>query len=359
MEHSYDVIIVGASFAGLAVARELRGRVLVIDRKPIGSSRTSACGTLLEVPMAFGATDAVLQVYKVGYIHTPIRTLTYPLPYAFCTLDYQRFCTILAQQSEFKFLNASVLDLDGNRILTSNEAHEGRILVDASGWWAVLGRHLDPTLVDRGKLSFGLETEIPLRGQGLYFWVDPKVIQRGVGWDFPCGSTSRIGVGSYAGQSSLGTLLKSFAGGLSLQLSGLRGGFFTSFLRRARAGQVFLAGDAAGHCLPLTGEGIRPALYFGQQCGKLIQRVLDGEATLEEALAAYDRLVESYRPVYNTLKVMEDVLSRLPPPLLQPILESVSNPWLCNHSLRLYRARTPGRAFGRPFCESPSANAPC
>ncbi|MEJ7715849.1 MAG: hypothetical protein WKF40_09190 [Thermoleophilaceae bacterium] len=49
----YDVLICGASFAGLAVARELAGaaradgspaRVLMIDRYEIGERQTSACG---------------------------------------------------------------------------------------------------------------------------------------------------------------------------------------------------------------------------------------------------------------------------------------------------------------------------
>ena len=42
----YDVLIAGASFAGLAVARELRAtgaRVLVLDRYEIGERQTSAC----------------------------------------------------------------------------------------------------------------------------------------------------------------------------------------------------------------------------------------------------------------------------------------------------------------------------
>jgi flavin-dependent dehydrogenase len=42
----YDVVICGASFAGLAVARELRAtraRVLVLDRYEIGEKQTSAC----------------------------------------------------------------------------------------------------------------------------------------------------------------------------------------------------------------------------------------------------------------------------------------------------------------------------
>ena len=44
---SYDVVVCGASFAGLAVARQLAGSgasVLVLDRYEIGERQTSACG---------------------------------------------------------------------------------------------------------------------------------------------------------------------------------------------------------------------------------------------------------------------------------------------------------------------------
>ena len=42
----FDVLICGASFAGLALARELRAtgaRILVLDRYEIGERQTSAC----------------------------------------------------------------------------------------------------------------------------------------------------------------------------------------------------------------------------------------------------------------------------------------------------------------------------
>ena len=48
---SCDVLICGASFAGLAVARELRAtgaRVLVLDRYEIGERQTSACAAPTE-----------------------------------------------------------------------------------------------------------------------------------------------------------------------------------------------------------------------------------------------------------------------------------------------------------------------
>ena len=47
----FDVLICGASFAGLTVARELAGsgaRVLVIDRYEIGERQTSACAAPTE-----------------------------------------------------------------------------------------------------------------------------------------------------------------------------------------------------------------------------------------------------------------------------------------------------------------------
>ena len=49
---------------------------------------------------------------------------------------------------------------------------------------------------------------------------------------------------------------------------------------------VFFVGDSAGHCLPMTAEGIRTALYFGIACGRELAPVLEGERTREDALRA-------------------------------------------------------------------------
>src|SRR5690349_10071342 len=46
LEGQWDVLVCGASFAGLTIARELAGsgaRVLLIDRYEIGERQTSAC----------------------------------------------------------------------------------------------------------------------------------------------------------------------------------------------------------------------------------------------------------------------------------------------------------------------------
>src|SRR5262252_7868539 len=95
----YDAIIVGASFAGLAVARRLSGRVLLLDRNEVGAVQTSACGTPLWVPQALGVAHSVLQIHDKLTVRGPSRTVTYDLSAVpFCTFDYKRFCEGLLAQ---------------------------------------------------------------------------------------------------------------------------------------------------------------------------------------------------------------------------------------------------------------------
>ena len=77
MTRDYDAIIVGASFAGLAVARRLRGRILLLDRHEVGAVQTSACGTPLWVPHAVGVEESVLQVHEKVVVHAPTGTVVF------------------------------------------------------------------------------------------------------------------------------------------------------------------------------------------------------------------------------------------------------------------------------------------
>lgn len=80
---SHGVLICGASFAGLAVARELSGSgadVMVIDRYAIGERQTSACGIPTEWLMATGLIAAERQRFDSLLIHTPHGSRRYRLP---------------------------------------------------------------------------------------------------------------------------------------------------------------------------------------------------------------------------------------------------------------------------------------
>ena len=92
---SADVLICGASFAGLAVARELAGSgadVLVVDRYEIGERQTSACAAPTEWIEALGLGESIRQTFGELVIHTPYSTSRYALPFTFSTFDYPQLC---------------------------------------------------------------------------------------------------------------------------------------------------------------------------------------------------------------------------------------------------------------------------
>ncbi len=69
------------------------------------------------------------------------------------------------------------------------------------------------------------------------------------------------------------------AGRLGVTPVRYQGNWFPHRLRPAAEDGVFFVGDSAGHCFPLSGEGIRTAFYFGIACGRELRAVLAGERT--------------------------------------------------------------------------------
>src|SRR5580700_2813710 len=97
-----DVLICGASFAGLAVARELAGsgaRVLLIDRYDIGERQTSACAAPTLWLEALGLQGSLRQTFAELTVHTPWRSARWTLPWTFSTFDYPELCALLFAQA--------------------------------------------------------------------------------------------------------------------------------------------------------------------------------------------------------------------------------------------------------------------
>ena len=315
----YDVIIVGASFAGLAVANQLREhRVLLIDRKPVGSGQTSACGTILKVLQQMDLTESVLQTHDHLTVHTAGRTFEFQSPYLWCTFDYQHLCEILLERSGADFLQAAVQTYDNGLVCSSQGALQARCVVDASGWRAVLASSIIPGFNRATPMNFGIESiqslkeKVDLDQTGLHFWYDADVIRNGVGWVFPRGETVSIGLGSYAGATHLRHPLERFSARFDSHLDGLHGTYFPYNLRAPTVEQVFVVGDAAGMCLGLTGEGIRPALFFGEACGKIVRRVLEGELTLDAGLAEYRAFVKARHGFFKLFSSLQLMLNKMP-----------------------------------------------
>src|SRR5918912_468690 len=143
LSRDFDVLICGASFAGLAVARELTGsgaRVLVVDRYEIGERQTSACAAPTGWLEALGLQESLRQTFGELLIHTPHGSGRYRLPWTFSTFDYRELCALLDDQNDAEFEIAKVDGRTGSTVHTDRGDVTAPLIVDALGWRRVLAR---------------------------------------------------------------------------------------------------------------------------------------------------------------------------------------------------------------------------
>jgi flavin-dependent dehydrogenase len=336
-----DVLICGASFAGLAVARELAGTgadVLMIDRYEIGERQTSACGIPTTWLTALGLEEALQQTFPELVIHTPRTTVRYELPWSFSTFDYRTLCGALGAQGSFTFETAKVEGRKGEAVITDRGVIRAGVVVDALGWRRVLGSGANVQPPD-ALLSRGLEVHPFGGGSDLEVWIDRGYVPAGYGWSFPAGEEVRIGVGSFDPRFHVKEPTNRLACDLSADTVRYQGNWIPHALRPATDGGVFFVGDSAGHCLPLTAEGIRTALYFGLACGRELARVVRGEQSREEALARYHQFSASHAVPFAWMLRVQRLVPRVAPRLLSPALGAMSAKrfvdWSFSHYLNI------------------------
>jgi flavin-dependent dehydrogenase len=270
LEGAHDVLICGASFAGLAVARELAGSgadVMVVDRYEIGERQTSACGIPTEWLRATGLMAAERQRFGELVIHTPHGTSRYELPWTFSTFDYRQLCELLWSDCDATFETAKVNGRAIGRggaiaVETDRGVLSAPLVVDALGWRRVLAPG-DGYQPPDAPLSRGLEVHPGGSGEDLEIWIDRRYVPAGYGWSFPAEDELRIGIGSFDPRFHVKDTTVMLTEDLGKAPNEYQGNWIPHKLRPATGGGVFFAGDSAGHCLPLTAEGIRTALYFG------------------------------------------------------------------------------------------------
>jgi menaquinone-9 beta-reductase len=344
----FDVLICGASFAGLAVARELRAtgaRVLVLDRYEIGERQTSACAAPTEWLRNLGLEASIRQTFGSLRVHTPRAEARWPLGWTFSTFDYRQLCSLLWEQcgGSTEFETAKVEGRAG----TSTAAIEGvrtdrgvlraPLVVDALGWKRILGAaQVQPP---EARLSRGLEVHPGGAGDDLELWIDKRVIRAGYGWSFPAHDELRVGVGSFDPHDHVKDPTVRLADDLGLPAQRYQGNWIPHQLRPAVEDGVFFAGDSAGHCLPLTAEGIRTAFYFGIACGRELRAVLKGGRTRAAALERYGRFSAAHRWKYEAMLQAQHAVPRLRPRALAAVTRAFDRAavshWAFGHYMRI------------------------
>jgi flavin-dependent dehydrogenase len=363
LDGSHDVLICGASFAGLAIARELAGSgadVMIVDRYEIGERQTSACGIPTEWLRQLRLMDCERQRFDELVMHTPHGDARYRLPWTFSTFDYRELCQLLWRDCDASFETAKVngrtapgdgggeISIDSDRGVIS-----APLVVDALGWRRILGRG-DGYQPPDAPLSRGLEVHPSGGGEDLEIWIDRRYVPAGYGWSFPAGEETRIGIGSFDPGFHVRETTELLAEDLGRDRVHYQGNWIPHKLRRATEGGIFFAGDSAGHCLPLSAEGIRTALYFGIALGRQLRGVVEGRQSREQAAASYTEFHDSHELKFRWMLRVQRLIPRIPPRLLGPAIRLMGSKrfvdWSFSHYLEI---APPGFAKSADHQEGP------
>jgi len=293
---------------------------MVIDRYDVGERQTSACGIPTDWLTALGLEDCLQQTFDELVIHTPHATVRFPLPWTFSTFDYRRCCELLFAQGEAEFETAKVEGRTGQTVHTDRGDLTAPLIVDGLGWRRVLASDGGFQPPD-APLSRGLEVHPEGASDDLEVWVDRRYVPAGYGWSFPADGEQRIGVGSFDPGFHVRDTTELLAEDLERDRVRYQGNWIPHKLRRATEGGVFFAGDSAGHCLPLSAEGIRTALYFGVALGRELRGVVDGWQDREQAAARYAEFNDSHEWKFRWMLRVQRLVPKIPPRVLGPMIK--------------------------------------
>ena len=285
-----DLVIVGASFAGLICARAaaLRGlRTLVIEAKPEPGARIHTTGILvkeaadeIDTPAEFSRSIQGVRLYAPSLKHIDLASRDY----YFQTTDTAALIRWLADEARRagaeivcgrKFAHAARtgtgFDLPQFEVAT-------RFLVGADGARSTVARLFQ--LGRNTRFLTGLEIEyeeLPTADPDLlHCFLDSRLARGYLAWVAPAPGFVQVGLATSEGTKPD---LKAFLAHAEALF-----GFSQARIRERRSGLIpcggpvspfaaqglLLIGDAAGHVSPLTGGGIRLAFRFGRRAGQLI-----------------------------------------------------------------------------------------
>jgi flavin-dependent dehydrogenase len=344
-----DVLVCGASFAGLATAAQLAGsgaRVLVVDRYEIGERQTSACAAPTEWLRVLGLEQSMRQTFDELVVHLPYGTFPMRLPWTFSTFDYPELCRALWEQCDAEFETAKVEGRsaepngDGTvRIETDRGQVRAGLVVDALGWRRILASDGNGIQPPDAPLSRGLEVHPGGASDALEIWIDRDYVPAGYSWSFPARDEVRVGVGSFDPGFHVKEPTVRLAEDLDRDAVRYQGNWIPHKLRPAAEASIFFVGDSAGHCLPLTAEGIRTAFYFGIACGHELRAVIENRKDREAALRDYASFSASHRWKFEAMLRVQRTVPKLPPRMLAALMRGMASDafvrWSFGHYLNI------------------------
>jgi flavin-dependent dehydrogenase len=285
----FDLIIVGASFAGLSCARTaaLRGlRVCVLDAKPEPGARVRTTGILVkEATDDFDVPARLMRKVRGVRLYAPngrAVDLSAPGSY-FQATDTPELLRWMAAEAQI----AGAILMFRTRFDTAQESREdvvlpklgltARFLIGADGARSRVAECFHLGRNRRFLVGAEIECE-PLESidpRFLHCFADSRLAPGYIGWIVPGHGLMQIGIAASHGRKpelpAFTESVKRRFGLSSLRVIERRSGLIPTGgpVSPLGRGRVLLIGDAAGLVSPLTGGGIHTALSFGRRAAQL------------------------------------------------------------------------------------------
>ena len=294
MSNSYDVIVIGAGFAGLACARRAAQRglsVLVLDRKSEPGRHVHTTGILVQEAWEEWAAPAKL-VRRIS------RVRVYAPSRQFVELDRDGYFFMATDTAGLLRHLAGEVQRAGTEV-RFGEKYRGvkpgrtslnlegsgascRFLVGADGARSVVAESFG---LDRNtRLLTGVEWEfepVGAAGDCLHCFIDRECAPGYIGWVVPGVGVTQVGLAVHrhlrADMSKFIARIDPLFGLSGKRVLEKRGGLIPigGLLRNFYRDRVLLIGDAAGMVSPLTAGGIHKAYRFGRIAADAIADFLD------------------------------------------------------------------------------------
>lgn len=286
---TYDVIIAGASFAGIACAKALAQHgcsVLVLERKadPGTGIRTTGilvqeAADLLALPAELYKPISQVRLYGPSMRHIELASSRY-LFFATDTAALMRHLMQDAAKSGAAFMLGTAFthgEEMGDRIIVNHGLACCRLLVGADGAKSRVAATFG--LGKNRRFLLGVEAEyIGLtvdNPEAFYCFLDQRYSMGYIGWVIPGPKVMQVGLATHhTRKPDLAAFTRHVAPllhGQQPQIVERRGGLIPvgRVAEPFCNDKVILVGDAAGIVSPLTAGGIHTALHYGNRLGEL------------------------------------------------------------------------------------------
>jgi digeranylgeranylglycerophospholipid reductase len=322
----YDLIIVGASFAGLACARTaaLRGlKVAVIERKRDPGEQVRTTGILVkeaaedtDIPSELTRRIRGVRLYAPNGSHSD----HWAPGYYFLATDTAGLLRWMAQEA---WRAGATLHFGGRFDEASQDSRAAHVaglgsaslLVGADGANSAVARAfgLDRNARFLGGVELELAADAGTDPRFLHCFLDSKLAPGYLAWALAGVNVTQVGVAvRQSSKPDMDAVLDRVRARLGLrhvEIIGRRNGLIPvgGVLRRRSTGRVMLIGDAAGHCSPTTGGGIALALRLGRRTAQAASDWLEAGGEHPAAVIARET------PRFGSKLIMRRVLDLAPP----------------------------------------------